>query len=74
MHQINEYREEENLPDVGLSNVRRTMNRLPPVIRTVKRRKQGNRNPDSPWAKARLRWVTQLLVRLGEHVFDHKLK
>jgi hypothetical protein len=74
MHQINEYREEEHLPDVGLSTVRRTMNRLRPVIRRVKRRKQGNRNPDSPWAKARLRWVTQLLVRLGEHVFDHTAK
>jgi hypothetical protein len=37
MHQINEYREEEHLPDVGLSTVRRTMNRLRPVIRRVKR-------------------------------------
>jgi hypothetical protein len=71
MHNINEYREEEHLPDVGLSTVHRTMNRLRPVTRRVKRRKQGNMNPDSPWAKARLRWVTQLLVRLGKHVFDH---
>jgi hypothetical protein len=74
MHQINEYREEEHLPDVGFSTVHRTTDRLRPVIRRVKRRKQGNMNPDSPWAKARLRWVTQLLVRLGEHVFDHKAK
>jgi hypothetical protein len=74
MHQINEYREEEHLSDVGLSTVRRTMNWLRPVIRRVKRRKQGNRNPDSPWAKARLRWVTKLLVRLGQHVFDHTAK
>jgi hypothetical protein len=43
------------------------MNRLGPVIRKVKRRKQENRNPDSPWAKERLRWVTQLLVILGKH-------
>lgn len=68
-HQINEYREEQGIPEVGLSTIRRTMNRLGPVIRKVKRRKQGNRNPDSPWAKARLRWVTQLLVRLGKHKF-----
>jgi hypothetical protein len=40
----------------------------------VKRRKQGNRNPDSPWAKARLRWVTSLLVRLGKHVFNNTAK
>jgi hypothetical protein len=74
MYQIDEYREEEQLPDVGLSTVRCTMNRLRPVIRRVKRREQGNRNPDSPWAKARLRWVTQLLIRLGQHVFNHTAK
>jgi hypothetical protein len=66
-HQINEYREEQGIPEVGLNTTRRTMNRLGPVIRKVKRRKQGNRNPDSPWAKVRMRWVTQLLVRLGKH-------
>jgi hypothetical protein len=70
MYQINEYREEEGLPDVGLSTVRRTMKRLGPVLRKVRRRKQGNRDPNSPWAKARQRWVTQLLVRLGKYEFD----
>jgi hypothetical protein len=44
--QINEYREEQGIPEVGISTIRRTMNRLGPVIRKVKRRKQGNRNPD----------------------------
>jgi hypothetical protein len=70
MFQINEYREEKSLPNVGLSTVRRTMNHLGPVIRRIKRRKQGNRDPTSPLARARQRWVTQLLVRLGEHTFD----
>jgi hypothetical protein len=74
IHQINEYREEEHLPDVRFSTVCRTMNRLRPVIRRVKRRKQGYRIHGSPWEKARLRWVTQLLARLGEHVFDHTSK
>jgi hypothetical protein len=41
MHQINEYREEEQLPHVGLSTIRHTTNGLRPVIRIVKRRKQG---------------------------------
>jgi hypothetical protein len=59
---------------VGLTTVRHTMNRLRPVIRRVKRRKQGNRNPYSPWAKARLIWVTQLLVGLGKHEFNHATK
>jgi hypothetical protein len=58
------------LPSVGISTVRRTMNRLGPVIRRIKQRKQGNRYPTSPWARTRQRWVTQLLVRLGEHTFD----
>jgi hypothetical protein len=68
--QINEYREEESLPNVGLSTVCRTMNRIGPVIRRIKRIKQGKRDPTSPWARARQRWVTQLVVRLGEHTFD----
>jgi hypothetical protein len=46
-HQINKYHEEQGIPEVGLSTTRITMNRLGPVIRKVKRRKQGNRNPDS---------------------------
>jgi hypothetical protein len=66
-HQINEYSEERGIPEVGLSTTRITMNQLGPVIRKVKRRNQGNINPDSPWAKARLRWVTQLLLILGKH-------
>jgi hypothetical protein len=70
MHQINEYRLELDLLDVGYTTVRRTMNRLDPVIRKIRRRKQGKRDPNSPWTKARLRWVTQLLVRLGKHKFD----
>jgi hypothetical protein len=32
--------------------------------------KEEKGNPDSPWAKARLRWVTQLLIRLGKRDFD----
>jgi hypothetical protein len=46
------------------------MNRHGPVIRRIRRRKKGDRDPMSPWAKVRLRWVTQLLVRLGQYEFD----
>jgi hypothetical protein len=42
---------------------------LEPDISRIRRRKKENRDPNSPWAKARLRWVTQLLVRLGKHTF-----
>jgi hypothetical protein len=44
------------------------------VIRRVKRRRKGSMNPDLSWAKARMRWVTQLLVRLDKHVFNHTAK
>jgi hypothetical protein len=47
MFQIDEYREEESLPNVGLSTVCRTMNCIGPVIRRIKWRKQGNRDPTS---------------------------
>jgi hypothetical protein len=40
------------------------------IIRRVKRGGEGNRDPSSPWSKARLRWVTQLSVRLGLYNFD----
>jgi hypothetical protein len=70
MYQINEYREEDNLSEVGLSTFRLTMKRLGPAIRKVRRRKKGNRDPTYPWMKARQIWVTQLLVRLGKHTFD----
>jgi hypothetical protein len=70
MHQTNEYRLELDLLDVGYTAVRRTMKRLDPVIRNIRRRKQGKKDLNSPWAKARLMWVMQLLVRLGKHNFD----
>jgi hypothetical protein len=70
MFQINEYHEDESLSNVGLSTVRHTMNHLGPVIRRIKQRKQGNIYPTSPWARARQRWVTLLLVSLGKQTFD----
>jgi hypothetical protein len=39
-------------------------------MRKVINTKQGNKDKNSPWAKAHLRWVTHLLVRLGNHVFE----
>jgi hypothetical protein len=70
MHQINEYRVELDLPYVGYTTVCLTMKRPDPVIRKIRRKKRGERNPNYPWAKAILKWVTQLLVRLGKHSFD----
>jgi hypothetical protein len=56
---------------VGLSAVRKTIKRLRPVIRKVRKRRQGSTDASCPWAKARLGWVTQLFMILGKHDFKH---
>jgi hypothetical protein len=66
---LNKYRSTEGRDPVGISAVRNTVKRLRPVIRSVRKRKQGNKDKNSPWAKARLGWVTQILVRMQKHVF-----
>lgn len=35
---------------------------------SIEKRPQGNLDPTSDWARARFRWVTQLLIRLGVEV------
>jgi hypothetical protein len=66
---LNEYRTTKGRDPVGLSAVRNTVKRLRHVIRGVRKRKQGNKDKNSPWVKARLGWVTQILVRMQKHVF-----
>jgi hypothetical protein len=53
------------MPTVGLTTVWMAYLRLKPVITPIKKRKQGSNDPASPWAKARLEYVTQILVRFG---------
>jgi hypothetical protein len=50
---------------VSKSTVYRAFLRLQPFVTPIKKRPQGNCSKDSVWAKARLEWVTQLLVRFG---------
>ena len=51
---------------VGCSCVYATYMKLQPDIKPIKAIKQGSNDPTSPWAKARLGWVVQLLIRLGQ--------
>jgi hypothetical protein len=60
---LNQYHHTTSLESVGLTTVLRTINRLRPVIHKIPKRKQGNKEVHSPWANARVRWATQLLVR-----------
>jgi hypothetical protein len=48
MYQINEYREEEVMPEIGITTVRRTMDRLGPVLRKVKRRGESKATKTQP--------------------------
>ena len=63
---LNMKKNQMNLPFVTFSAVYGVANRLDPVRRTVKKRKQGSFNPDDKWSKARKGWTKQLLVRLGK--------
>merc|ERR1711981_426783 len=38
---------------------------MKPLVTPIYRCKQGSMDEDSPWAKARYKWVTQLAVRFG---------
>jgi hypothetical protein len=62
---VNEHRRESKECTVGLSTVFSAFHRMNPVITPIAKRKQGTTDPNSPWAKARLEWVTQILVRFG---------
>jgi hypothetical protein len=48
---------------VGLTLVWMAYLRLKPIFSPIKKWNQGSKDPDSPWAKARLKYVTQILVR-----------
>lgn len=62
---VNVYRQEEGLADVGRSAVHSAYLRLEPVVTQILDAKQGSYDKHSTWAKARLMFVLQLLVRLG---------
>ena len=62
---INLHREARGLQVLGRSAVYSAHLRLNPVVTPILDAKQGSFDEDSPWAKARLMWVLQLLIRFG---------
>jgi hypothetical protein len=54
---------------VTRSAVRTCEMKMVKQITTIQKRPQGTNDKDSTWARARYRWVTQILIRLGLH--DH---
>jgi hypothetical protein len=64
---VNEHRRQQGLASLAKSAVEGVMKRLQPKKeRIVKLKQGGGMSTDSPWAKARYNWVTQLLIRLGK--------
>jgi len=60
------FRMQNGQASVGLSVVCGMVKKLNTKVDKVSRRKQGSTDPESAWAEARLNWVTQLLIHLGE--------
>jgi len=66
-HQVlNTHRAAIGLPIVCQSTVYNVVKyQLRPKIDKVGKRKQGSTDPEHEWSKARCRWTSQLLIRLG---------
>jgi hypothetical protein len=70
---VNDYLSRTNQPTVTRTAVVNAYHRMTKKVTTVKMRAQGNSDEDSNWAKARHRWVTQLLLRLRLHGDDSNM-
>eukprot|EP00536_Pseudo-nitzschia_multiseries_P009636 jgi/Psemu1/23785/gm1.23785_g len=69
---VNKYRKKLELPSFTYSAVRGCMLRLNPLIKTVKRGKQGSKTKEDAWCRALFRWFAQLLLRFGGKIdFSH---
>jgi hypothetical protein len=63
---INQHRKEAQKPSLTLSPIRHLMKRMKPVVGKVKKQAQGSTDPTSRWARARLGFNTQVLIRFGK--------
>eukprot|EP00536_Pseudo-nitzschia_multiseries_P013397 jgi/Psemu1/35149/gm1.35149_g len=70
---VNKYRKKLELPSFTYSAVRGCMLRLNPLIKTVKRGKQGSKTKEDAWCRASFRWFAQLLLRFGKIDFSHAI-
>jgi hypothetical protein len=63
---VSEHRRQETLTSVTNSALHGLVMRLYPKVQKVQQSKQGTCDVECNWAKARLGWSTQLLIRFGE--------
>eukprot|EP00536_Pseudo-nitzschia_multiseries_P006045 jgi/Psemu1/14316/gm1.14316_g len=70
---VNKYRKKLELPSFTYSAVRGCMLRLNPLIKMVKRGKQGSKTKEDAWCRASFRWFAQLLLWFGKIDFSHAI-
>eukprot|EP00797_Seminavis_robusta_P022966 Sro371_g128620.1 n/a (448) ;mRNA; f:56434-58025 len=63
--QVNHHLKETEQPLVSFSSVWHLSKRLKPLVKPIKRLKQGSTDKESAWAQARYNWSIQLILRLG---------
>jgi len=63
---VNTSRRLKGLMHLGQTAIYNTYLALKPVTNWIGDAKQGKTDPTAPWSIARLGWVTQLMVRLGQ--------
>jgi hypothetical protein len=67
---VNAHLVEMAMPIVTASAVFGVQRRMKPISMKIKSRPQGNADPNSVWAKARLAWYLQLLICFGDIDLD----
>ena len=64
---VNISRAKQGLQHVGISSFCNCAHIINPIRTTIGKSKQGSSHPESPWSKARLHWITQYAIRLGNY-------
>ena len=70
---VNQHRCDNLMPSFTTSAVYGCYRRMKPKLKSVERAKQGNPCSKSPWARARARWMAQLLLIFSEIDYTDKL-
>jgi hypothetical protein len=63
---VNEFCRVQNYPSFTMGPIQTVFRQLKPKVCRIKKRPQGSTDKNAPWSKARLNWVTQLLIRFGK--------
>ena len=62
---LNKHAEENGIPSFTIGPIKTICKKLRARRAIIKKQKQGSRDKNSKWARARFRWIIQLLIRFG---------